>query len=50
MLRIKFRYKDEYTRDNWSYQECVCSSVQKCLEWYGLRQCEQYEILEVLKA
>lgn len=46
MKHIKFRYKDEYSRGEWSYQECVCRSVQECIEWYGLNECE-YEILSV---
>lgn len=36
MLRIEFEYKDRYTGDKWSKQECVMSSVKECKEFYGL--------------
>ncbi len=49
MLRIKFRYKDRYTREEtWSEQECVVSSVKECKELYGLDQPDvEYEIVSV---
>lgn len=46
MLHIKFRYQDEYTGGEWSYQECVVNSVKECIELYGLNEC-RYEILEI---
>lgn len=46
MVKIKFKYRDEYNYPNWSEQECVCRSVQDCKEWYGLNECE-YEIISV---
>lgn len=46
MVHIKFRYMDDYSHGEWSYQECVCSSVKECIEWYGLNECT-YEILSV---
>ena len=45
---IKFRYRDKYTKGDWSYQECTMGSVQECIEFYGLDvDCEDYEILSV---
>ena len=46
MVHIKFRYKDQYTRGNWSYQECEVRSVEECISIYGLKEIE-YEILSV---
>lgn len=46
MVHIKFRYKDQYTRGDWSYQECVVRSVEECISIYGLNEIE-YEILSV---
>lgn len=46
MKHIKFRYKDELTNGDWSYQECVCGSVKECIDFYGLRECT-YEILSI---
>ena len=30
MLKIKFEYKDEYSRGKWNEQECIVSSVEEC--------------------
>ena len=46
MVKIKFRYRDEYSYPNWSNQECIMDSVKDCIEIYGLDECE-YEILSV---
>lgn len=46
MKHIKFRYKDEFTNGEWSYQECYLPSVQECIKCYGLDEIE-YEILSV---
>jgi hypothetical protein len=48
MLHIVFRYKDAYSHGEWRKQECTTTSVNKCIEFYGLNEpgC-QYEILEV---
>lgn len=46
MKHIKFRYMDEYSRGEWSYQECIVNSVRECIEIYGLNECT-YEILSV---
>ena len=48
MFHITFKYKDAWSRGEWRVQECVLSSVDKCIELYGLAEPDcQYEILEV---
>lgn len=46
MIRVKFRYKDEYSNGEWREQECLVDNLQQCIEFYGLNECE-YEILEI---
>ena len=46
MVKIKFKYRDEYNYPNWSEQECICRSFQECKEWYGLDTCE-YQIISI---
>ena len=46
MVHIKFRYMDDYSGGRWSYQECIVSSVEECIELYGLNECI-YEIISV---
>ena len=47
MLNIKFEYKDRYTNGEWSKQECTCSSLKECKEFYGLGVDCDYRILEI---
>lgn len=49
MKRIKFRYKDKYTKPGqWSEQECVLESVKECIKFYGLDQTDvEYKIVSV---
>lgn len=47
MLKIKFRYKDDYTHGEWREQECVVRSVQECKELYGLGIDCEYEIISI---
>ena len=47
MLHIKFKYRDDYSRGKWNEQECVCSSIQECIKFYGLGIDCDYEILSV---
>lgn len=49
MLKIKFEYRDEYTRGNWSTQEGVFSSLEECKEWYGLGIDCEYRIISIEK-
>ena len=46
MVHIKFEYRDEWTGDHWSQQECTVNSIQECKDLYGLDEIE-YRILEV---
>lgn len=46
MLKIKFRYRDEYNYPNWSEQECIVRTLKECKEIYGLDECE-YEIISI---
>jgi hypothetical protein len=51
MLKIRFRYKDNYSFGEWREQECTVSSVEKCKEIYGLDgsdpTLEDYQIISV---
>lgn len=47
MVRVVFRYKDEYTFGKWETQECVVNSVQKYKKNYGLGVDCEYRILSV---
>lgn len=47
MLRIKFKYRDAYSRGRWCEQECVMRSVQECIKFYGLGVDCEYEIISV---
>ena len=47
MLRIKFRYKDDYSNWEWRDRECTMSSVDECIKVYGLGNDCDYEILSV---
>lgn len=46
-LRIVFEYKDRYSNGTWSRQECICSSVEQCIEWYGLGVDCDYRIISI---
>lgn len=47
MVRVRFKYRDEFCRDNkFHEQECIVRSVAECKKLYGLDLCE-HEILEV---
>lgn len=48
MYKIDFKYRDEFTRGEWSYQSCVAHNIDECIEWYGLKYCE-YEIISIKK-
>ena len=47
MLKIKFRYMDRYITGKWNEQECIVSSVDKCIELYGLGVDCDYQILSI---
>lgn len=46
MLHIVFEYRDEYSQ-GWNRQECYCSSLKQCIEWYGLGIDCEYRIISV---
>ena len=47
MVHIVFEYRDEYCKDGkFRKQECTVPSVEKCIEIYGLNECE-YKIISV---
>lgn len=47
MVHIEFEYKDRYTNDKWSKQECTVSSVETAKRLYGLGIDCEYRILKV---
>ena len=47
MLKITFEYADAMSGWNWRQQTCVVSSVEKCMEIYGLGVDCDYKILKV---
>ena len=47
MKRIKFRYKDQFSRGEWKEQECIVESLQECKELYGLNVDCEYELISV---
>ena len=47
LLRIKFKYRDNYSNGEWLEQECVCSSLKQCKEFYGLGIDCDYEIISI---
>ena len=49
MFRIKFEYRDDYSKGKWNQQECVCSSVAECKKFYGLGIDCEYRIISVEK-
>lgn len=49
MFKIRFKYRDEYSRGNWNEQECICRSLQECKEFYGLGIDCEYEIISIEK-
>lgn len=47
MLHIVFEYMDRFSNGKWNRQECVVSSVQACIKWYGLGVDCDYRIISV---
>ena len=49
MVKVRFKYRDQYSRGQWSINESEYKSLKECKEWNGLGadpNCE-YEILSV---
>ena len=36
MVKVKFQYRDDYSRGEWRQQECVVNSVEECKKLYRL--------------
>lgn len=47
MLKITFKYRDEYSHGEWRTQTCCMSSVSECIKVYGLGVDCDYEIVSV---
>lgn len=47
MIKIKFKYKDAYTRGDWNIQECIIPSIEECKRIYGLDEDCEYEIIDI---
>ena len=47
MVKVKFEYRDEWSRGKWNEQECIVSSVQECIKIYGLGIDCEYRIISV---
>lgn len=47
MKRIKFAYKDSFTKDTWRVQLCTVSSLEECKKIYGLGIDCKYKIISV---
>ena len=50
MLRVRFRYRDTYFKDEWKEKECIARSVEECKQLYGLRTYREYELLSIKSA
>lgn len=49
MVEVKARYKDKYTKGEWSYCQGTFSSIEAAYEWWGFgtdSTIEKWEILE----
>ena len=46
LVKVTFKYMDEWTNGEWQEQCCVVNSVKECKEIYGLDDCE-YRIISV---
>ena len=49
MYKITFKYRDKYSYPNWNTQHCEVASLQDCINFYGLGEDCEYEIIEVKK-
>ena len=47
MLKIKFKYKDEYSNGEWKEQECIVRSLKECKELYGVGIDCEYQIISI---
>ena len=47
MVKVKFEYRDDYSRGEWRQQECVVNSEKKKKKIYGLGIDCEYRIISV---
>ena len=47
MYHIVFEYQDRFTMGEWRRQECTCTSLAKCKEFYGLGVDCNYRIISI---
>lgn len=47
MLRITFKYRDQYTRGGWSQTTGEFETVAECIKFYGLGIDCEYEIISI---
>ena len=47
MVKVTFKYRDALSNGKWNEQSCVVSSVQECINIYGLGIDCEYEIISV---
>lgn len=50
MLRIRFRYRDIHSKDEWKEKECIASSIEECKRVYGLGTYREYRLLSIESA
>lgn len=49
MLKIKFKYADEWGNWEWHTRECIVESVQECVRIYGLLEDDvKFEMISIV--
>lgn len=50
MVKVTFKYRDDWSKGEWRTQTCIVGSVAECRRIYGLDEGDvEYEILSVEK-
>lgn len=47
MVKVLFKYRDDYSHGEWRTQQCTVSDIQKAKEIYGLGVDCDYKIISV---
>ena len=47
MLKITFKYRDQYSHGEWNVQTCVVHSIKECKKIYGLGKDCDYKIIKI---
>lgn len=50
MLRIRFEYRDIYSKGEWKEKECIARSIEECKQLYGLGTYREYRLISVKSA